>query len=97
VEPFRPFLPVGVYGAYVAGFSQCIREVSPCPAGGIFPCGQLPGHKAELALVQVGNSIRKLFSGMTLFNPYFDRDLSWLSFNDAFCRAADPRVPLYDR
>jgi polyphosphate kinase len=35
---------------------------------------------------------------MTLFNPYFDRDLSWLSFNERILReAADPRVPLYDR
>jgi polyphosphate kinase len=35
---------------------------------------------------------------MTLFNPYFDRDLSWLSFNERILQeAADPRVPLYDR
>jgi polyphosphate kinase len=35
---------------------------------------------------------------MTLFNPYFDRDLSWLSFNERILQeAANPRVPLYDR
>jgi polyphosphate kinase len=35
---------------------------------------------------------------MTPFNPYFDRDLSWLSFNERILReAADPQVPLYDR
>lgn len=35
---------------------------------------------------------------MPLFNSYFDRDLSWLSFNERVLReAADPQVPLYDR
>ena len=92
--------PGGVFKeAYGASLFRGFVKSRPVPPGGIFLAGNCPGHKGWICFWrrQTIPSVT-FFADMTLFNPYFDRDLSWLSFNERILgEAADSRVPLYDR